>query len=264
VTPDELESKVFSEAEIAAEVRRLRQGRRWTQAELARLLDMSQSRLSQVERGDGALTAAQFLRVLAAFNVGAERFVRGGADDGAGVQNALARHGATHLVQTPGVVPSGLDDVTALVVRVLADPLSPRHVTALAPVVVANLARVHLGGVAAGLAPLGRARRVAWLAESLDKALTIDRPSHAPDRLAAKRAATVLSLFLESASVQVPDASEPLDVLDAEVRSLKSAVQVFAEASEEARRWRVVTRLCIDDFVHALRSARESRAVSSR
>ena len=58
-----------TKADIARKVHDLRRGRRWTQAELARRLDLSQSRLSEVERGDGSFTAEQFLTILRLFNV---------------------------------------------------------------------------------------------------------------------------------------------------------------------------------------------------
>jgi transcriptional regulator with XRE-family HTH domain len=49
-----------SRAWIARNVRELRKERRWTQAELAKRLDLSQARLSEIEGGDGSFTAEQF------------------------------------------------------------------------------------------------------------------------------------------------------------------------------------------------------------
>src|SRR5271154_2106763 len=84
---------------IAKSVRDLRKERRWTQAELAKRLDLSQARLSEVESGDGSFTAEQFLLLLKLFNVGTSRFApNAGASSGhdreAQIQNALVRLGA--------------------------------------------------------------------------------------------------------------------------------------------------------------------------
>ena len=75
-------------------VRELRRDRRWTQAELAGQLGLSQGRLSEIEGGKGSLTAEQFLLLLGLFNVGASRFWTAPADPEADLQNALARLGA--------------------------------------------------------------------------------------------------------------------------------------------------------------------------
>jgi transcriptional regulator with XRE-family HTH domain len=61
---------------IARKVRELRKQRRWTQAELARRLGLSQSRLSEIERGAGSFSAEQFLTILSLFNVYSTRFSR--------------------------------------------------------------------------------------------------------------------------------------------------------------------------------------------
>lgn len=249
---------------IGPTVRALRTARRWTQAELAQQLGLSQPRLSQIERGDGSFSAEQFLQILALFNVGVEHFVRDrAAGTDTAIQNALARHGARHLVEGDVIVPALLDDPTELVSAVLRAPTSPRHITALAPVLVASADTLTLDEVAARLARLGRERRVVWLAESVRDAITQEPPTAPAERAAARRALLVLELFVQTTGIRPPSPDAPLDVLDAEVRSLKTAECVFAEASDEARRWRIVTRLRTEDFVAALRSAREPRSRSS-
>ncbi|MFO0652350.1 MAG: helix-turn-helix transcriptional regulator [Polyangiales bacterium] len=250
-----------SRSSIAARVRDLRRQRRWTQAELARRLELSQPRLSQIERGDGSFTAEQFLEILELFNVGVEHFAPSRASDATAVlQSALARHGAAHLAPTGAIVPSELESPTALVAAVLRNPESPRHVAALAPVLVARANQIDLAEVASQLARLGRERRVAWLAESVRAALEADAPAALSDRRHAQRAKMLLDLFLGSAGIPLPTDTAPLDVLDVDVRSLKSAEPIFASASAPARRWRIVTRLSSDDFLEALRGrTREAR-----
>src|SRR5271170_6034924 len=100
-----------SRAWIAKNVRELRKERRWTQAELAKRLDLSQARLSEIEGGDGSFTAEQFLLLLKLFNVGANRFAPSAGpsashDREAQIRNALARLGALHLQENRDVLPS--------------------------------------------------------------------------------------------------------------------------------------------------------------
>lgn len=249
-----------SRASIASKVRELRRQRRWTQAELARRLELSQPRLSQIERGDGSFTAEQFLEILELFNVGVEHFAPSRTSDATAVlQSALALHGATHLAPSGAIVPSEFESPTAVVTTVLRNPESPRHVTALAPVLVACADKIDLTEVASQLARLGRERRVAWLAESVRAVLDEDVPTAPSERRQAQRARMLLDLFLGSAGIPLPTDATTLDVLDVDVRSLKSAEPIFARASVTARRWRIVTRLGSDDFLEALRAAREAR-----
>lgn len=246
-------------APIGPKVRALRSARRWTQAELARRLGLSQPRLSQIERGDGTFSAEQFLQILSLFNVGVEHFIGRQAPGTDAVQNALARHGARHLIEGELLVPALLDEPTELVTTVLRSPTSPRHVSALAPVIVSAADEISLDEVAVRLARLGRERRVFWLAESVRNALNEDSPTSATERAANRRARTLLELFLQTTKGSPPPLDAPLDVFDPEIRSLKSSERVFSEASDEARRWRIVTQLRTADFLDALRSARESR-----
>src|SRR5690606_20715571 len=116
----------------------------WTQAELSKQLQLSQSRLSEIERGAGSFTAEQLLLLLKLFNVTASDFVSERGDQDLRIQNALARLGASHLQESVEVLPSEhLRDVHAVVREALVDG-TPRIVTALAPVLVRNASRLHL------------------------------------------------------------------------------------------------------------------------
>src|SRR5215510_11996482 len=119
--------KAIARAVISNKVRDLRNERRWTQAELARRLGLSQSRLSEIERGQGSFTAEQFLTILRVLNVAVTHFAseRRSSDE---VQNALARLGAAHLRESPNVLPSDrLGKTEDLIREVLVAPDSPRH-----------------------------------------------------------------------------------------------------------------------------------------
>ena len=89
---------------VALKVQELRKDRHWTQAELSRRLRLSQSRLSEIERGSGSFTAEQFLTILKLFNVTASEFAPEGQAQDSELQNALARFGAVHLHESSDVL----------------------------------------------------------------------------------------------------------------------------------------------------------------
>ncbi len=102
--------------EIAKKIRQLRQDRQWTQKELAKLLGLSQNRLSEIESGQGSFTAEQLLLLSRNFNVPVSDFVttKGKADQK--IQNALERLGAAHLLEHKAALPSeNMDPAVTLV-----------------------------------------------------------------------------------------------------------------------------------------------------
>src|SRR5262245_44974135 len=138
---------------VAEKVRRLRRDRHWTQAELARQLRLSQSRLSEIEHGAGSFTAEQFLLILKLFNVGVSHFAGARPSERElGLQNALARLGAVHLQEGDDVLPSErLEDVNDVVRETLIAGVA-RQITALGPVLIANIDGVNLTRIHARLA----------------------------------------------------------------------------------------------------------------
>ena len=253
-----------SRSEIAKNVRELRKERRWTQAELAKRLDLSQARLSEIEGGDGSFTAEQFLLLLKLFNVGTNRFApasgsSAGHDREAQIQNALARLGALHLQENRDVLPSERFDAVRSAVRealVLAE--SPRLLTALAPVLVANAEQVNLNKLQLELSEAGLPRRLPWLVENVVDALErSDSTGHSRAWVrTCRRAHVLLRAFLDAvrADTRLASSGAP-DVLDSNIRSKRSHDEVAAASSPFSERWRVVTSLQPEDFAHALASA---------
>jgi len=252
-----------SRREIAIRVRELRRQRRWTQAELAKRLQLSQNRLSEIERGDGSFTAEQFLLLLRLFNVAATEFVRDHRDRDLEVQNALARLGATHLQENVQVLPSEeLEDVHDVVREALLLG-SPRLVTAIAPVLTSHAERLNLTRLFAELEKLGHERRLAWVVENT--LLALDSLVHAADPQSAtwtkvrRRAEVPLKLFLEfvgwrHGATEPPDG--PPDLLDATIRSRRTLDEIQRRASKPSTRWGIATSLQPDDFIQALRASR--------
>lgn len=256
-----MKSLSFQRSMIGAKTRELRESRRWTQAELAKALDVSQPRLSQIERGLGSFSAEQFLRIVEIFNVGLDHFANSPIASGtSAAQNALARFGATHLIESELLASAAFDSPTNVVSEVLLAPESPRHITALGPVIVANIDRISLFEIATRAAKLGRQSRLGWLVDTL-RAVIAEQTlaAKSSERMVARRVDTVLALFERSGVLQPPHPDGPLDILDSEVRSIKTAERMIAEASPEAKRWRIVTRLRREDFTQALKAARETR-----
>jgi transcriptional regulator with XRE-family HTH domain len=243
---------------VARKVLDLRKNRRWTQAELSRRLDLSQSRLSEIERGAGSFTAEQFLEILKVFNVPASDFAPAPEDRGAELQNALARLGALHLQESTEALPSErLSGVSDVLREALVTPEFPRLITGLAPVLVRNVDRINLKKLHLQLTGAGLERRLAWLAENTLEALrreVADAPP--PWRRLYNRARVVIESFLTFLTAEPQGQNLAPDVLDAGIRSKQTLADVVASSSPISRRWGIVTTLKPEDFAEALRGAR--------
>lgn len=250
--------QITDAARIGGLVRELRSQRRASQSWLALELGISQGRLSEIERGHGSFSAEQFIRILKLFNVGAEHFDEAQELDASPVQNALSRLGASHLVEARVLVPAGLTQPLDVVLAVLLHPESARHVSALAPVVVTQVDRISFPELAARLAAWGRQSRLGWLLESLTEMIETEPPStESASRRKVRRAATTIELFVGSGMLQVPEANAPFDLIDPDIRSVATAERILRTASRHAQKWHVATRIDVDNFREAWRSARE-------
>jgi transcriptional regulator with XRE-family HTH domain len=248
-----------SRAYVARKVQDLRKERRWTQAELSRRLHLSQSRLSEIERGAGSFTAEQFLEILKLFNVSVTDFAPAPQGEGSELQNSLARLGALHLQESTELLPSErLSNVSDVIREAIVASEFPRLITALAPVLVRNIDRINLKRLHLQLADAGLERRLAWLVENTLEALRRERPGLAPApwRRFYNRARVVLESFLDSLSSGSRDQVSAPDVLDTGIRSKETLADVAASSSPLSQRWGIVTTLQPDDFVAALRGAR--------
>ena len=248
-----------SDRHIGEKVRDLRLERRWSQAELAKKLGLSQGRLSEIERGAGSFTAEQFLEILGLFNVPVGHFASADRPLDAELQNALVRLGATHLVTTDALPSDREIDANAAVAETLVVG-SPRLITALAPVLVANIKSVNLRRIQASLREKGLDHRLGWLVENVVAAIHLDlsrrRPPREPLRQ-YRRTTVLLDAFLETALPRQDNRVEsgPADVLDDDIRSKQTLKEVRASASPISRRWNIVTRLEPSDFLEALRAS---------
>lgn len=244
---------------VNSKVRELRQERQWSQGQLAQKLGLSQSRLSEIERGGGSFTAEQLLLLLRLFNVDVGTFVPNQPKQNEELQNALIRLGARHLRHARHVVATGRFTTAADVIRtVLLDPQSERLLTALAPVLVEHCDSIPFTLLQSDLAQAGRPNRLGWLAENVSKAIdkvaaTLPSPTNRP----ARRAAIVLDELLRHVRPAAMQHDSTRDALDRGIRSKRTLESTWDNASPISKRWNIATSLTVDDFAIALRQASE-------
>ena len=231
-----------------------------TQAALAAELGLSQSRLSEIERGDGSFTAEQLLTLLRLFNVGVSHFDDSVVDPDRDLQDALARFGARHLVESLSGIPDrNFEDLYYVLESALVAGTA-RFVTALAPVLLQHVERVNLAKIQIELLKIGRERRLPWLVENVRTALDMLVSSSNHDdqhwSRARRRVEVPFRLFLDIVALAPAEGRGAPDVLDPTIRSQKSLDDVCAASSAISQRWRIATSLQPEDFVEALRASR--------
>ncbi|MEY4579182.1 MAG: Helix-turn-helix domain [Pseudomonadota bacterium] len=247
--------------QIGGKVRELRNTRRWTQAHLAQRLNLSQARLSELERGQGSFSAEQLLEIFRLFNVDASYFAldQDHASDEDRLWNAAARLGARHLLESESVLPSQLmQNVHDVLREGLVYARSPRLLTALSAVLVARADELQLHHVEEQLARLGLQHRLSWLVantlEAINRQLALS-PQRAVS-LRYRRAQVVFSTWL---NVPRPKpVSAQVDVLDTDIRTEKSRVIAERQRSPLSAAWGIVSELQPEDFSRAIGAANET------
>lgn len=252
---------------IGERIRALRTERRWTQKQLAELLGISQNYLSELERGKGFFTADHLLLILKTFNVPIDYFYSGKSERQDQIQSALARFGATHLHESAETLPTqAFKDVAGAVREALVSAESSRQITGVAPVIVENINRVNLKNLQAQFLEIGLGQRLGWALENTLKALQRELALPLPRQWSLKygRAEVILRSFLALPWPGKGDADQrtavlgAADVLDPDIASEKSLAEANEESSELSKRWGITTRIQEEDFVRALRAARET------
>lgn len=246
---------------IGLGLKRVRKDRALTQAELARILTISQPQLSQVESGKGSLTAGQLLLLISRFNLTAADFLPAQKrpeqrDDE--LQNALVRFGAKHLREIPDLPASSryvrADDV---ILDTLIAPVSPRFVTALGPVIVHNIDFIVFPRLFQRLHEIGREARLIWLFQCLETATEIHiEKSH------LSRERTVLYREVHRAlggmlailkSIVERNKKEFIeDILISRVTGAKSLERLRSNRDQPALDWNILTDIKAEDFYREL------------
>lgn len=246
---------------ISKKIRQLRQERRWTQAEFAKLLGLSQSRLSELEHGQGSFTAEQLLAILTAFNVPVDYFAKGKKSNTDQIQNALARFGATHLLELEALPSETVKDAATAIRETLVSAEYSRYITGIAPVIVKNGRNINLVKLRSELAEVGLERRLGWVLDNTLEAIRRELKRELPREatLAYRQTELLLEPLLnswrkEDAAWKHDHATE--DLLDSDIASKKSVEETRAESSAISKHWHILTGIKVENFIHALEMAR--------
>jgi transcriptional regulator with XRE-family HTH domain len=248
---------------IGARIRALRLDRRWTQKQLADLLGISQNYLSELERGQGSFTADHLLLILKTFNVPIDYFSPAKPERQDQIQSALARFGAAHLHESAETLPTqAFQDVANAVRESLASAESSRQITAVAPVIAENINRVNLKQLQTQLLEIGLGQRLGWALENTLQALQHELARPLPHEWALKyrRAEVILKAFLSVPWPGKEDArrKNATDLLDQDITSARSLSDAYEASSKFSRDWGIISRIQNEDFIQALRAAREA------
>jgi len=245
--------------EIAQKVKTLRKSRGVSQGDLARLLQVSQSRLSEIEAGKGSFSAEQLIFMLKYFNVPLSYFETDPADPGDAIQKALAYYGAGHLVENRELLPSErLEQLDSVIREVILDGGSSRWITALAPVLVRNIDQVNLQKLHAQFRDYGLHSRFLWLLDNVAQAIreTLEEPLPRKQIVPLQRALSALETFRAWVNPRAWETSEgPEDTLGPGILSPETRNELRASSSDLSKRWRILTPIQVEDFKNALQES---------
>lgn len=239
----------------------LRQDRRLTQGELAQVIGLSQQRYSEIERGKGSITAEQLIFLIQRFNLPLSYFTKVKQEniEEVKLQNALARLGAKHLFEAPNVlVPEKWNHPDQVIFDTLFQFREPRFISALAPVIVRNIDIINFEKIYIQLQELNRFRRLFWLIESTLSGISqrLDNFPTKAYRSSYRRA--LLQLVATDSLIKHRHGEIDYnreDFLDLNILSEKSVKIIEAERDDLAKKWNILTRITLQDFVNALKDS---------
>lgn len=246
--------------EITESVKNARKKRRFTQKEVADWLDITQSRYSQIENGNGSFTAEQLVILMQKFNLPLNHLIGEKKTAVSQLQNALSRLGAGELYEEPDVLPSErLADVAKVITETIITADSSRQITSLAPVIVKNISLVNFNLLRRTLEEFGLLGRLGWLLESI---------SHAVVRVLENTTSRQRSVLYKKTIVKIDSLTNsiwffwstsgknsPEDILDKTLVSQKTLEEIKSSRDPLAEKWRIITRITTDDFIKALKEA---------
>lgn len=255
--------------QITKKVRELRLKKGWSQAKLAELLELSQNRLSEIERGQGSFTAEHLVTILKTFNIPLDFFVKSEITGEEHLQNLLTRLGAGHLQESTNVLPTErIKNAMDTIREVIVSGKSPRLITALAPVIVQYAEPAMLNQLRYQLTDLGFFNRYAWLLENtltaIARELSDDSKLPKELKLQYRHASEVLQNLLGFRGFNLsrfqPFLKNRKEIwgIDEEIKSKETFREVQKASSKISKKWGIVTRLQPEDFVEALKHARKN------
>ncbi len=248
--------------DISSAIRKLRQERRWNQAELAQKLGISQSRLSEIEAGKGSISAEQLITLIQTCNVPLSYFVKTKpTDPEAPLRNAIARLGGTQLTEDPNVLPSEkLNDLYIVIFETLVSGASSRLIISLVPVIINNASNIHFDRILKKMQEYKLENRLFWIGDGIIRALNKRLGTFVPreqSRLYGK-AKTVLNNFFWSNLDDTHGQNCPEDLLDSDITSQKTLDQLKESRDDLAKKWHIITRITENDFYQSLLAAEQN------
>jgi len=247
-------------------IKKLRTERRYTQAEFAKLIGLSQQQYSKIERGEGTISVEQFLLILDRFALPLSYFVKikpKEKDPALILQNASANLGAVHLREVPGIfIPEKFQNPNEVIFEILENYLSARLIAALAPIIVKNISRINLNAIEKKLREWNHQNRLWWVLEN-----TLDGIRHRLDepylprenKLNYKRAATALTNHILIAknrdNGEWYQSSKPPDIYDPNIVTEKTLENIKSQQDNTAKRWNIISAIKQVDFENALKDS---------
>ena len=238
-------------------LKRLRKEKGFTQSQMSQVLGISQSRLSEIEQGKGSIAAEQLLFLLKEFNLRLDDFwSKPPQNISAQLENSLHRLGAYYLVPNPSLVPSDrLSEVHDVLRETLIGVPSKNHILALAPVIVRQIKLINFDTLCMKLYDLGIDARVWWIVEgtlwAVRQRLKWVLPLDIQDFY--QLAVEILSRKTKPANYFFNvRKGYPQDVFDSDILSAKDFEEVRKKRDELATRWRLITRIRVENLAGAL------------
>lgn len=245
--------------QISSALKKLRHKRHLSQAEMAKILDVSQPSFSLIETGKISLSAEKFLILIERFNLSLGDFINVKKKSPEHeLQNALVRLGAKHLREISGVIISeDLQDCNEVIWRILSAPSHSRLVVFLAPVILKNISDVHFLAIYDRLTPIRKQNRLWWLVEQIYEAVTmrLNKDYLSRDLAQTYKKSQKILLKYKRAGEALQDLRgqrSSYDILDCEVISSDHVSRIREKSDDCAQRWRLLTGLTRSDFYNAL------------
>ena len=227
-------------------IRKLRLAKHWSLAYLSGHLELSVSRLSEIERGQGSFTAEQLLVMLGLFNVTTSELIGfdGSRDDQ--LYLALANLGASHLREPQTRASESFRSANNAIVETLLAS-DGRLIPALATLLVNQPIALNLPLTT--LSGLGYGHRLAWLVDNVVAAIQTFLPTQTMS-IALLRLQQ-FQTFTGHAIAKPPTT----DILDQSIRSARTLARVIERGSVHSKNWNIATGITVEDFAKVFRSA---------
>lgn len=255
--------KEFGKA-ITEGIKRIRKERHITQEEFAKLLGLSQQQFSVIERGNGSISAEQFVLILNHFNLSIDYFIKREASENEDslLQNALSRLGANHLKEIPGIfLPDKYTHLNEVIFETLNSTRSSRLITACAVVIVKNIQQINFNLIERKLSDVGRQNRLWWVLESALQSIQslLKEEFLLRDlKLSYRRAEKILNTHILHKTHMAPKATSfsqsNEDILDTGINSIKTLDSLKLNLDPLAKKWNIITSIKQSDFNEMFRN----------